>query len=845
MTERLDPVYRFFKQRVLSERFFPLMVFVLLAVFTYQKFFLAPYAGFEFYRGKITEVYVTGAGRDSLQVGDQITKIGATTWDEFDNDLRRRFFEGAIPGQVIPILVERDGQILSLDWIYPGPTSAQILERLNSQWWLVYVFWLAGTATLLFIRPKDGTWFLLSALNYLTALWLAAGSGPSHWHLGESAIVLRAAIWLCVPVYLHFHWVFPKPFVRLPIYILGALYVAGGGLALAEWLQIITPFAFLWGFLLAIGGSILIIAAHFILQPAYRRDVLILVMGAALALLPLFFISGVILLGIQPSSFTMGGLILALPALPGAYFFTVYRQQLGRQVRRARRLVNLYISAVVLGALLILLFSLLSTWPAFQHSTLAIGAVSILLAGIIAITSFFPFLALPALSEASPSGANQSTQLILRANRLISFYLFFIFIGIVYAIAIALFDNWLKFPGHTLVVGSAAALSAGILTLVCFAPFQRFVDHRLLNLPLPPTHLIETYSERITTCLDTPSLICLLRDEILPSLLVRQSALLRFDEEKNAVILYAAGVNAEQLPAGVDLSSLLAYSSGSQPSVKTKEDPIPLSWVQVVLPMEFGEKLIGLWFLGSRDPDDTYARSEISILKSIANQSSIALVNIAQSERLHTLYQADIERQEKERSSLARGLHDDVLNQLASLALHTENLSSAPGFEENFQSISTYLRGVISDLRPAMLAYGLWLALEALVDQLPDRAIGDPKIRLDIPTTEVRYGPKVEQHVYRIVQQALENAVRHAHARNIHLHGNLDPERLELVVEDDGVGFSTFDPHDLSQLLSEGHYGLVGMHERAALIEAGLKIDSAPGKGTRVTLNWSSEKGCP
>jgi len=232
-------------------------------------------------------------------------------------------------------------------------------------------------------------------------------------------------------------------------------------------------------------------------------------------------------------------------------------------------------------------------------------------------------------------------------------------------------------------------------------------------------------------------------------------------------------------------------------------------------------------------------------LKSIANQSSIALVNIAQSERLHTLYQADIERQEKERSSLARGLHDDVLNQLASLALHTENLSSAPGFEENFQSISTYLRGVISDLRPAMLAYGLWLALEALVDQLPDRAIGDPKIRLDIPSTDVRYGPKVEQHVYRIVQQALENAVRHAHARNIHLHGNLDPERLELVVEDDGVGFSTFDPHDLSQLLSEGHYGLVGMHERAALIEAGLKIDSAPGKGTRVTLNWSSEKGCP
>src|SRR4030067_2198910 len=129
MTERLDPVYRFFKHRVLSERYFPLIVFILLAIFTYQMLFLVPSAGFEFFRGKIIKVYVTGAGRDSLQVGDQIIKIGSTTWDQFDNDLRLQFFEGAIPGQVIPILVERRGLILSIEWKYPGLKNLQLLHR--------------------------------------------------------------------------------------------------------------------------------------------------------------------------------------------------------------------------------------------------------------------------------------------------------------------------------------------------------------------------------------------------------------------------------------------------------------------------------------------------------------------------------------------------------------------------------------------------------------------------------------------------------------------------------------------------------------------------------------------
>jgi signal transduction histidine kinase len=140
-----------------------------------------------------------------------------------------------------------------------------------------------------------------------------------------------------------------------------------------------------------------------------------------------------------------------------------------------------------------------------------------------------------------------------------------------------------------------------------------------------------------------------------------------------------------------------------------------------------------------------------------------------------------------------------------------------------------------------MLNYGLRPAIDELVDNLLQRIDECPDIEIELDSDGIRYDPNIEQHIFRIVQQACENAVRHAHAQSIRISGALRSDNIRLVVADDGLGFPAAGSSDLEGLLKQKHYGLVGMYERASIIAADLNIYSQRGRGTRVELEWLND----
>jgi len=433
----------------------------------------------------------------------------------------------------------------------------------------------------------------------------------------------------------------------------------------------------------------------------------------------------------------------------------------------------------------------------------------------------------------------------LRSNRLITVILYSGLLLATSVILTFLVTAIFREPSYYLSIGIAMTFLLGLATLYIYPVFQRWFERKLLDIPMPPTQLLERYTARVTTSLGTDEMIHLLRNEALPSLLIRQAALIRLDASLNPSLLFKIDLPDELLPTPGQIPTLLSQAGQFPRRPTDTGGEVPCKWALLVISLAVSGQTVGICLLGKRDPDDTYTQAEINTLQALMDQTALALINFEQAEQLRVLYQKDIERQEAERSHLARELHDDVLNQLGMLWMSVDERQTDEHFAIAYQTSVTRIREIISGLRPGMLMYGLRFALEELTEETATQVGGDISIQLILPPTDIRYPPDVELHLFRIVQQACKNALKHSQAQGIYIRGQLDPGRAELLVEDDGVGFVAGENLDLARLLANKHFGLAGMHERAALIGARMTIDSAPGEGTRVRVEWSTNSTAP
>ena len=265
----------------------------------------------------------------------------------------------------------------------------------------------------------------------------------------------------------------------------------------------------------------------------------------------------------------------------------------------------------------------------------------------------------------------------------------------------------------------------------------------------------------------------------------------------------------------------------------------------LIVPIIVREKVIGLVGLGKAEPR-FFTLAHIRWVEALVSQAAVAIQNAwlfeqvrASSERLQSLARKLVDIQEKERYYVARELHDEAGQALSSLIIGLGRLEQNPDTTENLRarlqnlkqlagSIMEDLHRLAMDLRPVSLdQLGLIAALEQHAHSMSTDTLTVEFKALGFDGQ--RISPNVETALYRIVQEALTNVVRHAHAHTVGILLERREDKVILFVEDDGIGFDTVKN-------KSSNLGLVGMRERAELLGGTLTVESLPGRGTSIKV---------
>jgi signal transduction histidine kinase len=220
-----------------------------------------------------------------------------------------------------------------------------------------------------------------------------------------------------------------------------------------------------------------------------------------------------------------------------------------------------------------------------------------------------------------------------------------------------------------------------------------------------------------------------------------------------------------------------------------------------------------------------------------------------QAERLQILSRRLLEAQETERRAVARELHDEIGQVLTAVKIHLQALmqpSRATAGEADLRESIDIVEHAIQlvrdrsmDLRPALLDdFGLVPAIRWYLDRHAARA--GFKVELNIDPHMPRAAAATETACFRIIQEAVTNAMRHARATELEIRIDSQPAGVRFAIRDNGVGFNVNAARH--RALLGGSIGLAGMQERVEFLGGTLEINSSHGRGTRIEvfLPWTS-----
>ena len=303
-----------------------------------------------------------------------------------------------------------------------------------------------------------------------------------------------------------------------------------------------------------------------------------------------------------------------------------------------------------------------------------------------------------------------------------------------------------------------------------------------------------------------------------------ESALIFLGKDPAQVALVAkAGERAEEV-RDVAHPRLEPYIEDS-----LDQELVELRWESDILllaSIKVADRRLGYALLGPKAGGEVFVGDEKRLVATMLPMLALAIDKSELSEELREIKQRLVNAEEAERARIARDLHDGPL-QLAMMLAGAAG-ASADDPTGLARQLATELREVCWRLRPAILDdLGIIPALEWHLDEVSKRSDVATRLSLHNIGEEERFPPDVELALFRVTQEAVNNAVKHAKGSSVDVLLSKRDSRLVLNVTDDGAGFSAA-PGGTRGL------GLPGMRERVIQLDGSFDLQSVPGSGTTV-----------
>ena len=590
-----------------------------------------------------------------LFAGDRLLSIGGIHYREHLSNRLLTPFSAIDENGRIPVELIRNGEHLSFRALVrlPRPTVWAKLADLTPVVFLPLVLWVMGTVAILFLRPRDERWLSLVLFSYISAIWFAAGQVAAI-HVGGSSIVFHLFVWFFLPLSAHLHLILPNALLtaRTRKSLLAFLYGSAVVLSLLDSLMLLDN-----------------VRAYYVWS---------VLLGVAA---PLILFTVRLFLPLEPAvkianRIMLFGLVVGLG--PFILFYGLVSKYFTQVVSLVSDLRDLFPWFIIVSGICLLILPMSYIYAIYKHH---LGMLE------------------------------------FRANRLLGVYSYMALSTIVYVLLLfAISSRWK--PINVRLLASLLVLS---LVFVLTTPllrnrFQTLIDSHIFGIRHSPEEVIELVSERIPTAFDRAVLARVIADEILPALLIRQSALYLIDET-GVESLYEQAVPVGEPPP--DAAELRALQQKSGRYIPPDAEPATRhGWVRLVIPLTVQAKTIGVWLIGRRDPDDFFPVSDIHLLSTVANQIAPMVENI----RLYERAQQEIAQRKAAEEEIRR--NEERFRTL---------------FEATLEGIAIVRNGVILEVNHSLLGIFGHKPGELIGHQLSNLISGSEAELDDVPQEGIGY----------------------------------------------------------------------------------------------------------